>query len=214
MLKQSFKELLNYPIPEKYLKERDGITYLPWANCVALLCELGAEKVFFEPVINPETHSSVFMTDHEFKDKNGVVNRCYEVAVKITIDDDIFEMRTPIMNGANPVKDNSLSQQRVWASQCRAFVKGVAMRTGLGFSLWTKGDLESDFGSDLSVQNIDKYLEKLQSLYTDALLTTGKSTAELAESLGINEEDVKIYFKYCRDLKQFEDKLHGVLYAA
>lgn len=214
MLKQSFDSLLNYQIPEGYLKTRDGITYLPWANCIALLRKLGAEKVFFEPVINPETHSSVFMTNQEFKDKNGVVNRCYEVAVQITIDDDIFEMRTPIMNGANPVKDNSLSQQRVWASQCRAFVKGVAMRTGLGFSLWLQGDIESDFGSDLSVQNIDKYLEKLQTLYTDALLTTGKSTAELADSLGINEEDVKIYFKYCRDLKQFEDKLHGVLYAA
>ena len=47
-------------------------------------------------------------------------------------------MQTPVMNGANPVKDNSMSQQRVWNSMCRAFVKCVAIHTGLGFNLWLK----------------------------------------------------------------------------
>ena len=42
------------------------------------------------------------------------------------------------MNGANPVKDNSMSQQRVWNSMCRSFVKCVAIHTGLGFDLWLK----------------------------------------------------------------------------
>lgn len=54
------------------------------------------------------------------------------------IDDKEYEMQTPVMNGANPVKDNSMSQQRVWNSMCRAFVKCVAIHTGLGFNLWLK----------------------------------------------------------------------------
>ena len=42
------------------------------------------------------------------------------------------------MNGTNPVKANSMSQQRVWNSMTRSFVKCVAIHTGLGFDLWLK----------------------------------------------------------------------------
>ena len=50
-------------------------------------------------------------------------------------------MQSPVMNGANPVKDNSMSQQRVWNSMCRSFVKCVAIHTGLGFDLWLKEEM-------------------------------------------------------------------------
>ena len=43
-----------------------------------------------------------------------------------------------MLNGSNPVKDNSMTQQRVWNSMCRSFVKCVAIHTGLGFNLWLK----------------------------------------------------------------------------
>ena len=46
------------------------------------------------------------------------------------------------MNGSNPVKDNSMSQQRVWNSMCRSFVKCVAIHTGLGFDLWLKEEMK------------------------------------------------------------------------
>ena len=46
------------------------------------------------------------------------------------------------MNGSNPVKDNSMSQQRVWNSMCRSFVKCVAIHTGLGFDLWLKEEMQ------------------------------------------------------------------------
>ena len=46
------------------------------------------------------------------------------------------------LNGTNPVKDNSMSQQRVWNSMCRAFVKCVAIHTGLGFNLWLKEEMK------------------------------------------------------------------------
>ena len=42
------------------------------------------------------------------------------------------------------VKDNSMSQQRVWNSMCRAFVKCVAIHTGLGFDLWLKEEISNE----------------------------------------------------------------------
>lgn len=106
----------------KYVKERDKIPYLPWAVCVDLLHKYGAQTVYFEPLTN-DKGSSLFMSDKTFKDKNGNTNNCYEVAVRIHIDDLDFVIREPLMNGSNPVKDNSLTQQRVGNAQKRAFVK-------------------------------------------------------------------------------------------
>lgn len=34
-----------------------------------------------------------------------------------------------------------MSQQRVWNSMCRSFVKCVAIHTGLGFDLWLKEEM-------------------------------------------------------------------------
>lgn len=151
MLK-SYEELRKVDV-RPYCDPRDGFLYLNWAKCIELLHDNGAEKVYFEPIPDEKTGSSLRMTDAEFKDSKGNTNRCYETRIKVVIDDLEFEMQTPVMNGSNPVKDNSMSQQRVWTSMCRAFVKGVAIRTGLGFSLWldeeekatnTKGKFENE----------------------------------------------------------------------
>ena len=92
------------------------VQYLNWAKCIDLLHQNGAKTVYFEPCVNPNG-SSLFMSDQVFTDKYGVTNRCYEVRVKIVIDDPIFEAQYPLMNGSNPVKDNSMTQQRVWNAQ-------------------------------------------------------------------------------------------------
>ena len=78
------------------------------------------------------------MADVVFTDKSNNTNRCYETLIEVVIDDNVFRMQSPVMNGSNPVKDNSMSQQRVWNSMCRSFVKCVAIHTGLGFNLWLK----------------------------------------------------------------------------
>ena len=67
---------------------------------------------------------------------------------KYIIDDKTYEMQSPVMNGTNPVKDNSMSQQRVWNSMCRSFVKCVAIHTGLGFNLWLKEEMQP-FGNTI-----------------------------------------------------------------
>lgn len=121
-----------------YCEDREGKLYLNWAKCIELLHENDAEKVYWVPVPDPKTGSSLRMTDIVFTDKSNNTNRCYETLIEVVIDDNVYRMQSPVMNGSNPVKDNSMSQQRVWNSMCRSFVKCVAIHTGLGFNLWLK----------------------------------------------------------------------------
>ena len=138
---KSYKEMREIDV-RPYCEERDGMLYLNWAKCIALLHENGAEKVDWIPIPDEKTGSSLRMTEQTFTDSKGNTNRCYETRIKVMIDDDEYEMQTPVMNGTNPVKDNSMSQQRVWNSMCRAFVKCVAIHTGLGFNLWLKEEMK------------------------------------------------------------------------
>lgn len=152
MLK-SYEEMRKIDILQ-YCEDRDGLSYLNWAKCIELLHDNGAEKVYFEPIPDEKTGSSLRMTEKEFADKSGITNRCYETRIRVVIDDLEFEMQTPVMNGSNPVKDNSMNQNRVWTSMCRAFVKGVAIHTGLGFSLWLKEETaKGDFTNDIPMDN-------------------------------------------------------------
>ena len=116
-----------------YCQERDGMTYLNWAKCIDLLHENGAKKVYWVPIPDEGTGSSLRMVSKDFTDSKGNTNRCYETRIRVVIDENEYEMQSPVMNGSNPVKDNSMSQQRVWNSMCRSFVKCVAIHTGLGF---------------------------------------------------------------------------------
>lgn len=140
MLK-SYAEMRNIDVVP-YCEERDGLLYLNWAKCIDLLHQNGAEKVYWIPIPDERTGTSLRMTEIAFEDKNKVINRCYETRIKVVIDDNEYEMQSPVMNGSNPVKDNSMSQQRVWNSMCRSFVKCVAIHTGLGFDLWLKEEMK------------------------------------------------------------------------
>ena len=151
MLK-SYKEMRKIDV-HPYCKKRDGVEYLNWAKCIDLLRENGAETVYFEPIPDPATGNSLRMSQQTFTDSKGVTNRCYETRILVVIDDNKFQMQTPVLNGTNPVRDNSMNQIRVWNSMCRAFVKGVALHTGLGFDLWVKEENSGEI-------NIPTTLEK------------------------------------------------------
>lgn len=125
-----------------FCEDRDGMTYLNWAKCIDLLHQNGAEKVYWIPIPDEKTGNSLRMTETTFTDSKNNTNRCYETRIRVVIDDNEYEMQSPVMNGANPVKDNSMSQQRVWNSMCRSFVKCVAIHTGLGFDLWLKEEMQ------------------------------------------------------------------------
>jgi hypothetical protein len=146
------------------------------------------------------------MADHEFVDKNGIANRCYEVRVRVTIDELVFESQFPLMNGSNPVKDNSLTQQRLWNAQTRAFVKGVALNTGLGFDLWLNDTTGVEQEEDLKKHNIFAIKERFQQEYT-RLIRKGMSTGEIAEALEMTTDEVKLHFSFFDSLDRFEKKM-------
>lgn len=186
------------------------VPYLNWAKCKELLHQNGAEVVYFEPCTNANG-SSLFMSDQVFTDSKGNTNRCYEVRVKIVIDELEFEAQYPLMNGSNPVKDNSLTQQRVWNAQTRAFVKGVAMRTGLGFGLWLDDmDDKSEGEEDLSKHNIFAIRERMQQAYTK-LVKRGLSTGEIAKMMGTSEQTVQYYLNGIFDeINRFEKAMSAL----
>lgn len=208
MALKSYEELKKLDL-SKYIEKRDNADYINWARIVDLLHENGAEKVYFEPVINKCTGSSLYMTEQVFTDKNGITNRVYETAVHIVIDDLDFIQRGPVTNGSNPVKDNSMTQQRLWNCQTRLFVKGVAIRTGLGFNLWLQdeeNEEKNNWEDDLSKHNIFKIKERVQELYTQKY-KTGLSAKEIAEKLHKTEDEVKAIFSYFDIINNFERDL-------
>lgn len=190
MALKSWKEMYELDISQ-YEKTRDGAKYLPWSTCLKLLYENGAEKV----VIIPQTTdagSSLFMSDQTFTDKNGGVNRCYEVRVNVTIDSSTYIISYPVMNGINPVRDKGMNQNAVHKAQMRAFVKCVAINTGLGFKLWMdESDIESD--DDLTKHSVFAIRERMQQKCTE-LVKRGMTTKEIAGALGINEQSLLQYY--------------------
>ena len=117
---KSWNEMRQVDI-SKYVKKRDGAEYLPWAECLKLLYENGAEKVEILPEKN-ENGSSLFMSEQSFTDKKGGTNRCYEVRVEVFIDGNTYGISYPVMNGINPVRDELMNQNAVHKAQMRAFV--------------------------------------------------------------------------------------------
>ena len=207
MLK-SWNEMRNLDI-SKYAKQRDKAYYLPWASCLKLLYENGAEKVKIIPQTT-DNGSSLFMSDQTFTDKNGNTNRCYEVMVAVEIDENRYLISYPVMNGINPVRDVLMNQNAVHKAQMRAFVKCVAINTGLGFDLWLDDSDTEDSGEDLSKHNIYAIRERMQQAYTK-LVKRGLSTGEIASMMGTSEQTVQYYLNGIFDeINRFE-KAMGAL---
>jgi hypothetical protein len=202
---KSFSEMRKIDVTP-YIKKRDGADYLPWATVVDLMHENGAGMVFFAPVYN-ENGSSLFMSEKEFMDNKGNVNRCYEVRIEVTVDDDKFVYSYPLLNGINPVKDNSLNQNVVFKAMARAFVKAIALRYGLGFSLWSKEELDAPDEDDIYKHNIFAIKERFQQEYTRVLRDKRLSTKEIAEKCEMSDDEVKVLFTFFDQLDRFEKKL-------
>lgn len=204
MLK-NWKELCELDIA-KYVKQRDKADYLPWASCLKLLYENGAENVRIR-TLTDANGSSLFMSDQEFTDKNGNINRCYEVRLEVVIDGSTYGISYPVMNGINPVRDNLMNQNAVHKAQMRAFVKCVAINTGLGFNLWLDDSDIEESGEDLTKHNIYAIRERMQQQYTK-LVKRGLSTGEIAKMMGTSEQTVQYYLNGIFDeINRFEKAL-------
>lgn len=204
---KSWNEMRKIDI-SKYVKQRDKADYLPWASCLVLLHENGAEEVRFEACVN-ENGSSLFMCEPTFTDKNKATNRCYEVRVKVVIDDKTYMMSYPVLNGINAVRDVTMNQNAVHKAQMRAFVKCVAINTGLGFDLWLDDtDIEVDL-DDLSRHNLFSIKERMQISYTRAM-KKGMSVKEIAKGVDMTPDEVQVLFTFFDQLHRFEEKLNAL----
>lgn len=212
MLK-SYKELRNIDVlpfcEERETKDEHGkkvkVPYLNWAKCKDLLHDNGAETVYYEPLLS-ENGSSLFMTDEAFVDSKGNRNRCFEVRVKIVIDDIEFIQNYPLLNGMYIVREDTINQLRVSNAHARAFVKGVAIRTGLGFGLWLKNDEteKAVIEEDLSSHDIMKCQKRLAELIT-LKMQGGITQDEMAKAVGMELAEFQAIFTYYTKLKKIED---------
>lgn len=204
----SFDELVNVDVSE-YITKRDGADYINWAKIVELLHQFGAKEVWFEP-IQQSNGSSLIMSDKSFIDSKGTTNSVYETRIKVKIDDLEFEMQGAVMNGANPVKDNSMSQQRLWNSQTRLFVKGVALHTGLGFKLWSRLELEDEEKQKYSNDNILEVGKRVKEKLTDLMVNNELTIDDIAKKLkfeSANELNYMLgYYARLDKLEQAIDK--------
>ena len=192
-----------------YVKQRDKADYLPWADCLKLLYDNGAEKVLFE-TLTDEHGSSLFMCDQVFTDKNGSTNRCYEVRIKVTIDDKEYLFSYPVMNGINAVRDNLMNLNAVHKAQMRAFVKCVAINTGLGFDLWRDdSDIESDT-DDLSKHSLWAIKERMEIAYTKLMRLKNMTTADIAKGVHKTEDEVRVLFTFFDQLDRFEKDMNAL----
>jgi hypothetical protein len=208
MFTKSFNDMMNVDVTE-YVKQRDDksdVDYLPWAACKKLLHDNGAEVVMFWPVPGPDG-STLRKSDIEFSD-GSKTNRCYEVLVHIQIDNLEWDTFYPVLNGNNPVKDNSMSQLRVHNAVRRAFVKGVAERTGLGFNLWLKDDdLPVEKEEDLSQHKLSKCKERLEKLITYKINDEGIPLNIIADRLGMDADTLRAKLSLYKELALIEKRI-------
>lgn len=158
MLK-SFKELYKLDISSQvkkkptFYKDSNGklqknsqdkwLDYLEWATVITLLYENGAEKVLFGSFGNDNAYPAFYhQSSNPF------------VKVWVTIDDNQFELFYPVIDG-NKVESNP-NQMIIHKAQQRAFVKCVAINTGLGLKLWQKEESTFD-----ELGEIEKQLPEL-----------------------------------------------------
>lgn len=180
------------------------VPYLNWATCKNLLHEYGAESVYFIPLKAP--NGSYLFMSAEVENKDGRKTGCWFVSVEIHIDDRTFTMDMPLMNGSLVVYEDTLNQLRIANAHARAFVKGVAIHTGLGFSLWCSDkDTEQD-PDDLSGHNILAIKRRIETELT-AKMQRGMDMDDILSSIGINRRQLENTMKAIDNIYWLESQI-------
>lgn len=183
------------------------VPYLNWAKCVELLHENGAEVVYYTPRKAPDGGYLFPSLTVENKDKRRT--GCWFVSVEIHIDDLTFTMDAPLMNGSLMVYEDTLNQLRIANCHARAFVKGVAIRTGLGFKLWIN-DQDTDPGQDdLSGHSILAVKTRVEQLIT-AKLQSGIDMDEIYSATGLNQRKFEMLMAQFGNLDLLERKIRAL----
>lgn len=180
------------------------VPYLNWATCKTMLHENGAESVYFVPMKSQD--GSYLFSSADVQNRDGRRTGCWFVSVEIHIDDRTFTMDMPLMNGSLVVYEDTLNQLRIANAHARAFVKGVAIHTGLGFSLWdSEKDTETD-KDDLSFHNILAIKKRMEMLIT-AKMKDGMDMDDLLSFVGINRRQFENTMKAIDNIYWLENQI-------
>ena len=183
------------------------VPYLNWAKCVELLHQSGAEVVYYTPLRGQD--GSYLFASREVANKDGRKTGCWFVSVEIHIDDLVFTMDAPLMNGSLMVYEDTLNQLRIANCHARAFVKGVAIRTGLGFSLWCAERDTDPAPDDLSGHSIFAIKQRVEQLIT-AKLQNGLDMDDLYAAMGINRKQFDKIMASFNNINVLENKLRSL----
>ena len=183
-----------------YCKKRKGkdekgkeieIPYLPWESCLHLLYLNGAERVRYRALPAPD--GSYLFCGERHVSKKEQEGACYFVTVEVDIDGDVNALPFPVMNGTAVVYKDTLNQLRVSNAIQRAFVKCVAVNTGLGIKLWEKDDETSDQGKQ--PEEVFPHTPMLVKQEIERIITAklkgGLSNVEILQKLGIGGKEYK-----------------------
>lgn len=161
---KSFKELYSLDISKEikkkptFKREKGGtlitlpkdkwLDYLEWATVLVLLYDNGADKVTYYCDRNENNYPAFF------KDNSKPF-----VRVHVIIDDREYIQDYPVIDG-NKV-DDSPNQLIIHKAQQRAFVKCIAVNTGLGLKLWQKEEHSFDDLGNIDTTNPNNLPELL-----------------------------------------------------
>lgn len=180
------------------------VPYLNWATCKNLLHENGAESVYYVPL--KTASGSYLFCSADVENKDGRKTGCWFVSVEIHVDDRTFTMDMPLMNGSLVVYEDTLNQLRIANAHARAFVKGVAIHTGLGFSLWcTDKDTEPD-PDDLSGHSIMAIKRRIETELT-AKMQRGMDMDDILSALRINRRQFDNTMKAIDNIQWLESQI-------
>ncbi len=165
----------------KLVKNPDSksLDYLEWATVITLLYDNGAEDVQFGCNKNSEGYPAFYN-----KNSNPFVS------VWVHIDDITYTIDYPVIDGNKVDKDPN--QMTIHKAQQRAFVKCVAINTGLGLKLWQKE--ESTFDSLGTVEREQKQLPELlpeTEKWVEAIkaLKNGYKIEQIEKKYSLTEEN-------------------------
>jgi hypothetical protein len=183
--------------------------YLPWAKCIDLLHEHGAESVGFRPLTSDDGSFLFCSREVQTQTRDGKTRTtaCYFVKVEIEIDGEKWDYCYPLVNGSNVIFDDTLNQNAINTAHARAFVKGVAIKTGLGWSLWAGEEEPEEAEEDLYSHKLFAIQKRLEERIS-ALMARGMTVDEIAKAIGWTRKQLDtVMTVYFRGISALETEL-------
>lgn len=179
------RDVMKKNVTGEWVKDtsKPPMKYLEWSKVLILLYELGANTIKYGNVCDEKTGHPVFL--------NGL-NTAPFVKIWVKIDQETYEITHPVLNGYE--KGYADNQSHIHNATQRAFVKCVAVNTGLGLSLWERDEETNSIVPDeVLKEEILKWNIRMTNLFNAASNKLGGHDNVHAE-LNTNTKELKAIY--------------------